>query len=188
MFNRQSSADLRTIKTTAATPPPFDGITPTPVRKPEPLADTAAAISIIGSDLTIMGERLTIITRGTLQLDGEVKGDLHGAEIVIGENGRVTGTVWGDHVSVRGHVTGTIRGRRVELLPKAQVEGEIHNETLTISEGALFDGRVKRPRDPAELTPLLDPAAHASSGHAGPSTLPSTLAPGPRPLLPTTAA
>lgn len=179
MFNRQSSADLRTVKSAATTPPPLNGAGAPAPRRPDPVTDTGAAISIIGADLTIMGERLTIITRGTLQLDGEVKGDLHGAEIVIGENGRVTGTVCGEHVSVRGQVSGTIRGRRVELLPKAQVEGEIHNETLTISEGALFDGRVKRPRDPAELTPMLDAAAHA-----GPPTLP----PGPRPVPPPAAA
>jgi cytoskeletal protein CcmA (bactofilin family) len=129
-----------------------------------PPLPSAAHTSIIGSDLTIVGQQITIITKGCLRVDGEVCADLHGAEIIIGESGKVTGTVVGEKVSVRGEVNGAVRGVRVELQSKARVQGEVHHQTLAIAEGAHFDGRVRRPQDREELLPVLDPAAHANKG------------------------
>jgi cytoskeletal protein CcmA (bactofilin family) len=39
----------------------------------------------------------------------------------------------------------------VALRSSAQVEGEITHEMLSIAEGANFDGRVRRAREPQEL-------------------------------------
>jgi cytoskeletal protein CcmA (bactofilin family) len=36
------------------------------------------------------------------------------------------------------------------------VEGDIFHQTLSISEGAQFDGRVRRAKDTAEIAPNLD--------------------------------
>jgi len=119
-----------------------------------------AAPSIISRDLTIIGERLTIITKGVLQVDGTIQGDLKGQEIIIGDHGRVSGTIAADKIQVHGEVHGAIRGRSVTLHPTARVEGDIHHQTLAIAEGATFDGNVRRPKDAAELAPQLDiPAA-----------------------------
>ncbi len=121
-----------------------------------------SGLSIIGRDLTIMGERIVIVTKGTLQVDGEVHADLHGAEVIVGESGKVTGTIWADVVAVRGQVFGTIKGAKVELQAKSIVEGDIHHQSLVIVEGANFDGRVRRPKDAAELKPALEPDQHAN--------------------------
>lgn len=139
-------------------------IVPPPVVKsgPEERPDEGK-FSIIGNDLAIMGERIVIITKGTLQVDGEVQADLHGARVIIGEAGKVTGTIWADAIEIRGEVHGTIKGSKVELMGKSTVEGDIHHQTLVVIEGASFDGRVRRPQDPAELKPMLDPADHAKA-------------------------
>ena len=42
------------------------------------------------------------------------------------------------------------------LHPTAEVEGDIFHQTLSISEGAQFDGRVRRAKDAEELRPNLD--------------------------------
>jgi cytoskeletal protein CcmA (bactofilin family) len=55
-------------------------------------------------------------------------------------------------------VRGAIRAATVTLHPTAQVDGEITHQTLAISEGAQFDGRVRRAKDVNELKPILDPA------------------------------
>jgi cytoskeletal protein CcmA (bactofilin family) len=120
------------------------------------LMDRANA-SVIGRDLVIMGQQIVIVTQGILQVDGEVRGDLRGKEVIVGEHGRVTGTVAAESVQVRGTVHGAIRGLSVTLLPTAKVEGDIHHQTLSITEGAVFDGRVRRPKDVSELQPILDP-------------------------------
>jgi cytoskeletal protein CcmA (bactofilin family) len=139
----------------SATPPPLQPTKISLVEKAE-----AGRLSIIGNDLAIMGERIVIMTKGTLQVDGEVQADLHGAEVIIGESGKVTGTVCADSVEVRGRVYGTIKGAKVHLTSTATVEGDVHHQSLAIVEGARFDGRVRRPADAAELKPILDPAQH----------------------------
>jgi cytoskeletal protein CcmA (bactofilin family) len=112
--------------------------------------------SIISNDLRIIGQGLKIISRGTLQVDGEVEGDVAGAEVIIGEEGRVTGTVAAERVIVRGRTSGVIRAMTVALQASARVEGDIHHMSLTIEQGAEFDGRCRRPANSAELQVDLD--------------------------------
>jgi cytoskeletal protein CcmA (bactofilin family) len=121
--------------------------------------------SIIGNDLTIVGQGLRIISQGILQVDGDVTGDVVGSEVIIGEKGRVTGVVSGESVVVRGEVAGTIRGLRVVLQSGAKVEGDVHHQVLSVEQGAFLDGRVRRPNDPNELRPILDPnvAGHSNT-------------------------
>lgn len=114
--------------------------------------------SIIGNDLTIMGQGLRIITKGTLQVDGKIEGDVIGTEVIIGEHGHVTGVVWGESVTVRGQVHGTIKAMTVALQSGAQVEGDVHHRQLSVEQGAHLDGRVRRPQDESELKPDLGEA------------------------------
>jgi cytoskeletal protein CcmA (bactofilin family) len=115
-----------------------------------------AGKSVISNDLRIIGQSLRIISRGTLQVDGEVEGDVGGAEIIIGEEGRVTGTVAAERVIVRGRISGVIRAMTVALQSSARVEGDIHHMSLAIEQGAEFDGRCRRPVDASELRLDLD--------------------------------
>jgi len=128
-------------------------------QRPRPSAPDGGPKSVIGNDLRIIGQSLRIISRGTLQVDGEVEGDVGGAEIIIGEEGRVTGTVAAERVIVRGRISGVIRAMTVALQPSARVEGDIHHMSLVIEQGAEFDGRCRRPADASELQ--LDPDIYA---------------------------
>jgi cytoskeletal protein CcmA (bactofilin family) len=166
MFTRQSNQEPRPA---ANEPRPFDALklasngaaeartTPPPVNQ----AGNQPR-SIIGNDLTIVGQGLRIISKGILQVDGDVTGDVVGSEVIIGEKGRVTGVVSGETVAVRGEVAGTIRGLKVVLQAGARVEGDLHHQTLAVEQGAYLDGRVRRPQDPNELRPVLDPSAHTA--------------------------
>jgi cytoskeletal protein CcmA (bactofilin family) len=107
--------------------------------------------SVIGNDLKIIGQGLKIISQGTLQVDGEIEGDVGGAEVIIGERGRVTGTVAAERVIVRGTISGVIRGITVTLQSSSHVEGDINHMSLAIEQGAEFDGRCRRSADPSEL-------------------------------------
>jgi cytoskeletal protein CcmA (bactofilin family) len=114
------------------------------------------AKSVIGNDLKIIGQGLKIISQGTLQVDGEIEGDVGGSEVIIGEQGKVTGTVAAERVIVRGKVAGVIRGSAVTLQSSARVEGDIHHMQLAIEQGAEFDGRCRRPNSPGELNLNLE--------------------------------
>jgi cytoskeletal protein CcmA (bactofilin family) len=100
--------------------------------------------SVIGNDLTISGHDLSIVSRGALQIDGQIQGDVRGAEVIIGEQGKVEGTVSGQQVIVRGTALGVVRGVRVSLLSGSRVEGDVHHASLSIEQGALFEGRARR--------------------------------------------
>lgn len=103
------------------------------------------APSIIGPDLTIMGN---LISNGEVQVDGEVQGDLHGTHVVIGEKARITGGIIAQEIVVRGHVMGSIRGSKVMLQASSHVEGDVHHQSLAIEQGAYFEGKSRRSENP----------------------------------------
>jgi cytoskeletal protein CcmA (bactofilin family) len=121
---------------------------------------------VIGNDLTLLGEKITIISQNKLQVDGHVRGNVHGKQVLITEHGSVVGMVCAESIEVRGAVRGAIRAVSVTLQASAQVEGDIMHQKLAISEGANFDGRVRRSNDTAELMPVLDPEAIASAEYS----------------------
>jgi cytoskeletal protein CcmA (bactofilin family) len=129
---------------------------PPPKLPRAPSLGPTGGTSVISNDLRIIGQGLKIISQGTLQVDGEVEGDVAGAEVIIGEQGKVTGTVAADRVIVRGRISGVIRGMTVALQSSARVEGDIHHMSLAIEQGAEFDGRCRRPGNPADLEINLD--------------------------------
>jgi cytoskeletal protein CcmA (bactofilin family) len=108
---------------------------------------SSEGLSVIGRELSISGEGLRIVTRGGIRIDGEIFGDLYGAEVVIGESGRVRGTVVGERISIDGWVEGSVHGLRIELLKRAHVEGEIHHQTIKMEEGAFIEGSLRRVSD-----------------------------------------
>ena len=121
------------------------GPTPMPPRSTMGRAGERASPSIIGPDLTIMGN---LISSGEVQVDGEVQGDLHGTHVVIGEKARITGGIMAQEIVVRGHVMGSIRGNKVMLQASSHVEGDVHHQSLAIEQGAFFEGKSRRSQDP----------------------------------------
>ena len=103
------------------------------------------APSVIGPDLTINGN---LVSKGEVQIDGEVQGDIHGTYVVIGEKARITGGIIAEEVVVRGHVMGSLRGKRVMLQSSSHVEGDVYHQSLAIEQGAFFEGKSRRSEDP----------------------------------------
>ena len=103
------------------------------------------APSVIGPDLTINGN---LVSRGEVQIDGEVQGDIQGTYVVIGEKARITGGIVAEEIVVRGHVMGSVRGKRVMLQSSSHVEGDIFHQALAIEQGAFFEGKSRRSDDP----------------------------------------
>ena len=118
------------------------------------------APSVIGPDLTINGN---LVSKGEVQIDGEVQGDIQGTYVVIGEKARITGSIVAEEIVVRGHVMGSVRGKRVMLQSSSHVEGDIFHQALAIEQGAFFEGKSRRSDDPtAEAKPDI-PSLHGSN-------------------------
>ncbi len=138
----------------------------------EAAAESSSGTSVIGTDLTILGDRITIISKNKLQVDGDVRGNVHGKHVVITEEGSVVGMVSAETIEVRGGVRGSIRAVSVKLQSSAQVEGDITHQKLAIAEGAEFDGSVHLTKNASELMPVLDPEAiERGAGYGGTSSL-----------------
>ncbi|MCF6200476.1 MAG: polymer-forming cytoskeletal protein [Hyphomicrobiaceae bacterium] len=161
------------------------------VRQPliELEASGAGQGSVIGADLAILGENIKIVSQETLQIDGEIHGDVSGKKVNIGPAGFVVGTVSGETVNIDGAVHGTVRAMDVLLNMDAKVDGDLIHNSLVIVEGAEFEGRVHRPGDMNELIPNLEmcsvpkaPAHVARKPAASPASSPTRKAVTPPPV------
>ena len=85
-----------------------------------------------------------LISKGEVVVDGEVQGDINCAHLTVGPSARITGGIVAEDVVVRGHVMGSIRGNRVNLQSTSRVEGDIFHQSLSIEQGAMFEGRSRR--------------------------------------------
>ena len=101
--------------------------------------------SIIGEDLTIKGN---ITSKGEIQIDGQIEGDIRCGSLLLGDKAQVTGGVAAEDVVVRGHIVGSIRGLRITLQGQSHVEGDIVHQSLAIEQGAYFEGKSRRSDDP----------------------------------------
>lgn len=111
---------------------------------------------IVATTAVDLGQGLKIIGRGQLQVDGEIEGDVQGAEVIFGEKGKVTGMVAAQDVIIRGRVSGVVCGKTVALQSMSHVEGDVHHLSLAIEQGAVFEGRSRRATDEAALNSVID--------------------------------
>lgn len=112
--------------------------------------------SVIGNDLSIEGQSITVRCKGTLKVLGNIEADVHSKELEVGKEATVQGSIAAETVNVHGRVSGAIRGGHVVLHATASVEGDIHSHLLSIEQGASFDGRSRRVANPSEIAPQLE--------------------------------
>jgi cytoskeletal protein CcmA (bactofilin family) len=134
MFNRKAGDE-------ANHPGSSDRVTYFAARDSEPgghrKANGAPARAIIDAGLCIKGD---LETDGEVQVDGQIKGQVTCAHIIVGQEGGIFGDIKADEVVVRGKVKGTVRAKRVVLQQGAHIEGDIFHENLAIEDGARFQG------------------------------------------------
>ena len=104
--------------------------------------------SVIGADLRIVG---AIVTKGHVQVDGIVDGDIQCGVLVVGANGAVNGDVVAEVVRLEGGITGTVNANAVHLIHTAHMHGDVHHAKLTVEAGAIVDGNYRQ-RDAVEAT------------------------------------
>jgi len=101
--------------------------------------DTSRVDTLIGKDTTLRG---TVESEGSIRVDGRFEGDITTAgDLFVGEGGFVQGTIVAKNITVAGHLQGKVEARgRLELLPTANVQGEIKMTLLVVEEGAYLQG------------------------------------------------
>jgi len=112
--------------------------------------------SLIESSVTMTGD---LWSEGDLEIDGHLCGNINCQQLIVGKNAAVTGVIVAQEAVIRGKITGIIRAMRVLLQDTARVESEIFYQSLSVDEGASFEG-VARPRpNPFAEETALSPMA-----------------------------
>ena len=136
---------------------PVQQLQPPAARQPgeEVLTDQA---SFISRGMTIVGK---ISGEGTIQVFGQIEGELRALTVVINEGAKVEGDVVAEELTIGGQVKGTIHANRVKLNSTAVVEGDIFHRSLSVAENARFEGLSKREDNAVDVPriPLNCPAA-----------------------------
>lgn len=110
---------------------------PSPTPRP-PTPGGNAGRSVLGADLRITGE---ITTTGSVEVLGEIDGNITAHGLIIGQEGRVTGSVTADTVEVKGKLDGKVAAESFTLRATAQVKADITTNAVVIESGAQIEGR-----------------------------------------------
>ena len=145
MFTKKPDAPAAEAPKIMPQPQPTNGARP-PVLGSTHNA-SASAVSVIGTDLSVTGN---LQSKGEIQIEGQVQGDLLAARVVVGPNAKITGGIVADDIEVQGTVHGSIRGMRVTLKANSRVEGDVFHQSLAIEQGAYFEGKSRRSENPKE--------------------------------------
>jgi cytoskeletal protein CcmA (bactofilin family) len=154
MFNRDTRAEPRAEIPRAR----FSGPTGIVPNSASPMFETGAQerpTSILGPDISIFGQQLVLKTKGSLLIQGQIQGDVHGESVTVDDGANVTGVITARTIAIQGGVRGELKGSSVILHEHSIVDANIIQQRLTIAEGAQFEGSVKKASDISEVTPDL---------------------------------
>lgn len=83
-----------------------------------------------------------IVFDGTVQINGDFSGEIHSeGTLVVGQEARVSGSLFVDTLISYGTVDGKVEAKsRIEIHVPSVVTADLTTKSLSIEEGALFQG------------------------------------------------
>lgn len=99
--------------------------------------------SVLGADLRITGE---ISSTGSVEILGEIEGNITAHGLIVGQEGKVKGTVQAATVEIKGRMDGKIACDAVTLRSTAEVKADVTTSGIVIESGAVMDGRFVKPK------------------------------------------
>ena len=97
--------------------------------------------TVLAADIRLSGD---LSSSGTVEILGEVSGDISAQTLIVGAEGLVKGSVSAEAVEVRGTLDGKVSCLTFTLRSSAVVSAEVNYDVLIIESGAQIDGRFKR--------------------------------------------
>jgi cytoskeletal protein CcmA (bactofilin family) len=111
---------------------------------PRPAAPGSnSARSVLGADLKITGE---IASTGSVEILGEIDGNITANGLIIGQEGRVKGSITAHTVEVKGRLDGKVTCETFTLRSSSTVKADITTTGIVIESGAQIDGRFLKPK------------------------------------------
>jgi cytoskeletal protein CcmA (bactofilin family) len=115
-------------------------------------------VSVFGPTLRFKGE---LKAQEDIRIEGRIEGSIHHQQkVVVGAKGEVVATVIAQSIDVDGKVQGDMTARKaVKVSQSAVVRGNIRAPSVSITEGANFNGGVTMESNAGSLgSPTSSPA------------------------------
>ena len=109
--------------------------------RPPPRASVPGGRTVLDADIRLSGD---LSSAGTVEILGEVAGDIAARTLIVGAGGLVKGSVKAEAVEVRGTLDGQVSCLSFTLRSSAVVTAEVNYDVLIIESGAQIDGRFRR--------------------------------------------
>ena len=105
-----------------------------------PSAD-AGLTCVIAEGTVIEG---TFICSENVRLDGKINGEVKvDKKLVMGTSGVIEGTINASNTAIQGKIEGDLTvAETLQLLSTAQINGNISANTISVEEGAIYNGKI----------------------------------------------
>jgi cytoskeletal protein CcmA (bactofilin family) len=104
------------------------------------MAEQGSEVTVVGAGAKLEG---TIVSAGSLRVDGHVKGNIQAdGDVMLSPQSSVEADIRAENLSVAGRFHGSIVVKgRAELARGGRVDGNITAKSLVIQEGGVFNGQ-----------------------------------------------
>ncbi|HEX9410174.1 MAG TPA: polymer-forming cytoskeletal protein [Actinomycetota bacterium] len=101
---------------------------------------TSSEVTVLGNGARLEG---TVVSAGSLRIDGQVKGKISAdGDVVLSPGCQVEADISAQNVTIGGPFRGNIMSKgRTELAKGGRVDGDITCKSLVVAEGAIFCGQ-----------------------------------------------
>ena len=108
-------------------------------------------LSVLGPTLVFKGE---LSAEEDLLIQGRVEGSIeHNQNLTVGREGSVKANVKAQYITVEGNVEGDLFGTKAVLVRESgDIRGNIYSPTVSLVEGAKFNGSIDMDMDVQKMT------------------------------------
>jgi len=118
-------------------------------REERRMAEANGEVTVVGQGARLEG---TIVSAGSLRIDGQVKGQINAdGDVLLTQQSQVEADIRAKSVSIAGRFRGNLNvSGRAELKRGGRIEGNITSKSLVIEEGGSFDGQSIMEKQPGQ--------------------------------------
>jgi cytoskeletal protein CcmA (bactofilin family) len=118
----------------------------------------------IGGNVNIVGN---VSFTGACSVDGSIEGNLSSDDpdstLILGENGVIIGNAYAANIYANGRIDGNVvASKKVELHPKARINGDLHYNLLEMAVGAGVNGKLLH-QEINDVTDTIDPTEQTNA-------------------------
>ena len=132
---------------------------------------TSSEVTVLGNGARLEG---TVVSAGSLRIDGQVKGKISAdGDVVLSPGCQVEADITAQNVTIGGPFKGNITAKgRTELAKGGRVDGDITCKSLVVAEGAVFCGQSIMDQQAAQAAAQRAEARAARPGDGETVTVP----------------